>query len=311
MVGEIMAIGVAAMWASSALFFDFANRKLLPINTNFIRMVFAFIPISLLLHIVSGNLFLIHTNLETWLWIGASGFVGFVFGDYFLFASYKEIHATYTQLIMTLSPVIAAITGFIILRESLTINIIIGMMVTVFGIALTILTKGDPQEKLSKKLNFKISTKGIIFGLLSALGQGVGLVLSKKGMAVYHDFAGVLCSKFYISLAATQLRIMTGVIGFGIIVLIRRNGITSLKQSWNYPKNILASCGGAIVGLGIGVPLSLLALQYTQTAIVSTIIATVPILLMVYQKIFLKRKIAPIEWFGVLLCVVGVGILFM
>ncbi|MCK9339840.1 MAG: DMT family transporter, partial [Bacteroidales bacterium] len=100
MVGEIMAIGVAAMWASSALFFDFANRKLLPINTNFIRMVFAFIPISLLLYIVSGNLFLSHTNLETWLWIGASGFVGFVFGDYFLFASYKEIHATYTQLIM-------------------------------------------------------------------------------------------------------------------------------------------------------------------------------------------------------------------
>lgn len=306
-----MAIGVATMWASSAVFFDFANRKLQPINTNLIRMVFAFFPISLLLYIISGHFLLMHADNAVWLWLAASGLVGFVFGDYFLFASYKQIHATYTQLIMTLSPLFAAITGFLILNERLSINVILGMVVTISGIALTILKKNGQSTTIGTKFDFKISGKGVVFGVLSALGQGVGLVLSKKGIEAYHEAAGNLCNDFYISIAATQLRIITAIAGFAVIILLSRNGIAKFRESFNYPKNIWASCGGAVVGLGIGVPLSLLALQYTQTAIVSTIIATVPILLLIYQRIFFKRHISLIELLGVCLCVSGVAILFL
>lgn len=304
-----MAMGVAMMWASSALFFDFANRKLQPIYSNLIRMVFAIIPISILLYIISGNFLVMRASSEVWFWLVASGFIGFVFGDYFLFVSYKLIHATYTQVIMTLSPLFAAITGFILLNERLNVNVIMGMLITILGIAMAIIKKNNNEGESDKTFNLKISGKGILFALLSALGQGVGLVLSKKGIEVYHTVSAGSYSNFYISVAATEIRILTGVIGYAIIVLLAKNGISKFKKSFQYPKNVLASCGGAIVGLGIGVPLSLWALQYTKTAVVSTIIATVPILLLIYQKLFCKRKISTFEVIGVLFCVLGVFIL--
>ncbi|MFA7459029.1 MAG: EamA family transporter, partial [Bacteroidales bacterium] len=48
------------------------------------------------------------------------GLVGFVLGDYFLFASYSIIMARFSQLIMTLAPPFAAIFGFILLGEKMS-----------------------------------------------------------------------------------------------------------------------------------------------------------------------------------------------
>ena len=307
MIGELFAIGVAFLWSGSAIFFDYVNRTLSALNSNLIRFFFGFFPITILLLCISGDFFFAHANFVSVLWIASAGFVGFVFGDYFLFASYKLIHASYTQLIMTLSPLFAALTGFLLLGERLTYNILLGMLVTLFGIALTIVRKPESAQKFG----LAISKRGIFFAVLSALGQGVGLVLSKKGLAEYHLSAGAACTDFYISIAATQIRIITGFVCFLLIVMLRRGGARDFVGSFRHPKPVAASCAGAFLGLGVGVPLSLLALQYTQTAIVSTIIATVPIIILLYNRIFKKRKITVKEAVGVLLSVAGVAVLFL
>ena len=51
-----------------------------------------------------------------------------------------------------------------------------------------------------------------MFALGGAVGQAVGLVLSKYGMGDYHAFA------------ATQIRIIAGMIGFAIIIIVLRKG---------------------------------------------------------------------------------------
>ena len=49
---------------------------------------------------------------------------------------------------------------------------------------------------------------GLLFALGGAIGQAGGLILSKKGMGDYDAFA------------ATQIRIMAGVVGFFVVIAL-------------------------------------------------------------------------------------------
>lgn len=309
MLGEIFALGVVLMWSGSAICFDFVNQHIASTQANLVRFFFGFLFITFLLFCISGNLFFTHANWETIAWIAGAGVVGLVFGDYFLFAAYRLIHASYAQLIMTLSPLFASFASFFILQETLSWEIILGMFVTLTGIALTIVKKNKSSNSSANNLHISVSGKGILFAILSALGQGIGLVLSKKGIQIYHDIAGTAATDFYISIAATQIRVITGFICFCLIVLCTQSGVSTLLQSVQKSKVMGLTCMGALFGLGIGVPLSLLALQYTQTAVVSTIIATTPIVILIYQRIFHKKPIALIELSGIIISVIGVAIM--
>ena len=57
----------------------------------------------------------------------------------------------------------------------------------------------------------ELPMKGILFALIGALGQGVGIVLSKQGMIAYEQVY-LPDNPLYIPLAATQIRTITGVI---------------------------------------------------------------------------------------------------
>lgn len=309
MLGEIFALGVVLMWSGSAICFDFVNQRIVSTQANLVRFFFGFLFITFLLFCISGDFLFAHADWETIAWIASAGVVGLVFGDYFLFAAYRLIHASYAQLIMTLSPLFASLAGFFILQETLSWKILLGMFVTLSGIALTIVKRERNHDDSANNLHLSISGKGILFAVLSALGQGIGLFLSKKGIQVYLDVAGITATDFYISIAATQIRVITGFICFVLIVLCSRHGFTALFQSVQKSKVMGLTCLGALFGLGIGVPLSLLALQYTQTAVVSTIIATTPIVILIYQRIFHKRPIALIEISGIILSVIGVAIM--
>lgn len=60
-------------------------------------------------------------------------------------------------------------------------------------------------KKEGEKLHLSHSLHGIIFALLGALGQAAGLVLSKYGMGDFNAFA------------ATQIRVISGIVGFVLI----------------------------------------------------------------------------------------------
>ena len=68
---------------------------------------------------------------------------------------------------------------------------------------------------------------------------------------------------------------------------------------------------GAIFGPFIGVSLSLMAVQYTNTAVASTIMATTPIIILIPYVLFYKRKVTFIEVLGAILSVGGVSLFFL
>lgn len=298
------------MWAGSALFFEYAGRAIKAVNLNLIRLIFALFLIGIILFFINGSPFPQYANGEVWFWMSLSGFVGFVFGDFFLFSSYRTIPARVTQLIMTLAPPFSALAGFFLLGERLSTNTIIGMVVTLSGIALSILKRDSKSNNAEQRrgVHLELPVKGVLFALLAAIGQGVGLVLSKIGLLAYKESAPEL-SSLYTSLAGTQIRIIIGIISFTIIIAFIKNGFKGFFASFKAKKNIAAAFGGSIVGPVVGVTLSLLAVQYTNIAVASTIMALVPIIIIIPDCLIYKRRVTFIEVLGAIISVAGVAIL--
>ena len=308
--GELISILVACSWTCTALFFEYAGKRIGSLQVNLIRLVFAGVMLGCLLLITSGHFVPAGADTRTWLWMSLSGLVGFVFGDLCLFYSYTLITSRFSQLIMTLAPPFAAVSGFLLLNERTGWMGLLGMAITLTGIAISVLQRSGGKDG-NRGLKLHIPLRGVLLALGGALGQGLGIVLSKKGMIYYEQSLGThdLFSN-YIPFAATQMRIITGIIGFTLIIMLSGRG-PKLMQALRDTKGMWATFGGSFFGPFLGVSLSLTAVRYTQTGIASTIMATVPILILIPYILIYKQRPKPIEVVGAFLCVLGVACFFL
>ena len=292
--GEFAALAVAIFWTITALAFESASRKVGSLTVNVLRLSLALVFIGVYTFISRGHAFPVDATAHNWLWLGLSGIVGLVLGDYFLFRAYPMIGSRFAMLIMTLAPPLAAIFGYFILGESLNLLQAAGMLIVISGIGLAIFNKPVKGERLS----IKFSPAGLLFAFLGALGQGLGIVLSKYGMEGYDAFA------------STQIRIIAGLAGFVfIITLLRRWGnVTTAVKNTRVMKTLLL---GAFFGPFLGISFSLLSVKYTQTGIASTIMSLVPILILAPSAWLYREKITAVEIAGAVISVAGVAFFFI
>ena len=301
-IGEFAALLVAVFWTITSLSFASASRTIGSLQVNWLRLVMAFFFLGFLLLFRTGNFWPVGNSVTSWGWLSLSGLIGFVIGDFCLFLSYEYVSARISMLVMALAPPIAAVTGYFILKESFTGMNLIGMLITLLGIAIVVLDKPavDEEELKKPKQLFKSvhSVKGLLLAFGGAAGQGVGLVLSKLGMQQYDPFA------------STQIRIITGIIGFTIIILIAGRLGKLHKAIKNKPAMGLVTLG-AIFGPFLGVSFSLLSIQHTSTGIASTIMAIVPVLIIPPSIYLFKESVNKREIIGALLAVSGVALFFI
>ena len=125
------------------------------------------------------------------MWLAISGLIGFVMGDFFLFNSYTLIGSRSTQLFMTLGTPFAVIAGVFILNQQLSLLSMAGICVTLSGIFISILGRENNNEGEKSTIKLKLPVKGVIFGVMAALGQGIGLVFSKLGFNSYTESMAV------------------------------------------------------------------------------------------------------------------------
>lgn len=307
-IGEILSLLVAVSWTFSAWFADKASRRIGSMETNVIRLVLATLMLSALLWITVGRPYPVFANGKAWLWLGLSAAVGYVFGDYCLFNSYLVIGPRLGQLMMTIAPPMAAIAGWIMLGESMSWKSILAMAVTLCGIGMSILSRG---EKHHFKLD--IPLKGIILGIGAGTGQGVGLVLSKIGMehyalAVPSDAPAAM--QAMLPFASTLIRAIIGAIGFFILLSISK-GMASLKAAVKDPIGMRDATLLTVFGPALGVSLSLMAVRYANAGIASTLMALAPVIIIAPDVLINKHKIKLKEIIGVLVSITGVAMFFL
>lgn len=297
-LGEFSALLTALFWTVTSLSFEAAGKRVGSLQVNLIRLVIAFFIYSLYLKITRGMFLPLDAGMERWLWLSLSGVVGFVLGDLLLFQAFVVVGARVAMLIMSLSPPVTALISWLMLGEVLTPMNWLGMGVTLTGISLVVLKRERGNGSTRRKITSAYSLKGILLAFGGAVGQAAGLVLSKRGMGSYDAFA------------SSQIRVIAGMVGFLIIILMMRRWPMILRTLRNKPAMRLISLG-SLFGPFLGVSFSLLAVQHTQAGIAATIMAIVPVLIIPPAVLIFRERINWKEITGALITVAGVMLFFL
>lgn len=292
-LGEIAALLTAFCWTLSGIAYEKAGKKVGSLAVAYIRLIIGFIFVSLYSLATRRLFFPMDATYHNWIWLSLSGFIGFFLGDLFLFQAYVEVGTRISLLIMASSPPLTALLEFIFLKEKLDIMSLFGILITVLGIAIVILGREE-----GKKIKLKHSKKGLICAFLGALGQAIGLIISRIGMENYNP------------LAATQIRIIAGFIGFNILIIFLKK-FKQVKIALKDKKAMQEITIGSLFGPFIGVTLSLVSLQYTSAGISSTISSITPVTIIPFSVFLFKEKVKLKEILGAIISVMGVAILFL
>ena len=307
-LGEIISLAVAVSWTVTALFAEVASKRIGSLQFNVVRMFLSIVMLGLTLWCFTGSPVPLYANGDAWLWLSLSGFVGYLLGDYCLFNSYILIGSRFGQLFMTLAPIAAAFSAWAILGERMSFQAVVGMLVTISGIGLSVLNKGGGKHRLSLKLPLK----GVLFGIGAGIGQGVGLVLSKVGMNHYEQSipVGEELVADLMPFASTMIRAITGFIGFFLVMIFQKK-LTTMSVALRNRKGMNAAVWATFAGPFIGVSLSLMAVQYTEAGIASTLMALTPIFILWPSSFFFGQKVTTKEIAGAVISVVGVSLFFL
>jgi drug/metabolite transporter (DMT)-like permease len=293
-LGEVAALGTAVCWTITGLSFESAGRRIGSLSVNLIRLVMALLLLCVFGALTRGRALPTDASGDAWLWLGLSGLIGFSLGDLCLFRAYVLVGSRIATLTMALVPPMVALIGGVFLHETLAARDWIGMAITVAGVAWVVLERSHGVNGLRGDKRMQ----GVLLAFAGAVGQAVGLVMSKRGMGEYNAFA------------STQIRIIAGLIGFIVIYFA--------IDWWPRAYAALADRGamartalGATFGPFMGVSLSLVAVQNTKAGVAATIMAIVPVLIIAPAVFFFHERVTPRAVAGACLAVAGVALLFL
>lgn len=293
-LGEIAALAAAVCWTVTALAFESAGRRIGSLAVNLIRLVIALVLLTAFCAIQRGRALPTDASGFQWLILGLSGLVGFTFGDLCLFRALVVLGARLSMLLMAMVPPMTALLGLVFLGERLTPFHWVGMAVTVSGV--TLVVAGRPTA--GQGPGSRLPLTGLLLGLGGALGQAVGLILSKIGVLGYHPFA------------ATQIRVIVGAAGFAAIFAVIGwfpRVIAGLKDRRALAQTSL----GGLFGPFLGVSLSLIAVKHAHAGVAATLMGLVPVLILVPSVWLGRERLTARAVVGALVAVAGSALLFL
>lgn len=292
MYGEIVALITAFLWSGTSIAFTEASRRIGSIQLNVTRMILASIILTAVIYAAG---FSFNINGMQLFYLVASGFVGLVFGDSFLFKSFQTIGARLGMIVMALVPAFGTLLAFLFLNESLSMVAIAGIVITIVGIIIVILDRSE-----SKSI-FKFSKVGILFGVFGAIGQASGLVLAKAAFQIGNVNGFV----------ATLIRLVAAIIIILPIVTVLKKYKNPIPVFKNDIRALKLTLTGTILGPVLGITASLIAIANAKIGIASTLMSTMPIIMLPLVKFYYKETLSWKAILGAFIAVAGVAILFL
>ena len=294
LLGQTFALLTALCWAQNSLIYSHLGKQVGSDAVTHIRLWLA-LPIMFLVNFLfTGELYPRGIPMDAFIYIFISGFFGFFVADLFLFRAFVEIGAREALVVMTTSPIFGILFSRVFLNETLSWIKILAIVIILSGVIWVIIEEqGDDDSGAGH--NFR----GILYALLGALTQAVGLIFAKRGM-----LDGVH------PVSTNLIRIIAGFLGLFIYSLVRKK-VQSDFKSFKSTRLLLLLLFAVVVGPVLGIILSLYALNWAPVGIVTTLIQVSPILLLPVDIFILKKKVSIKAVTGTLLAVGGAAMLFL
>lgn len=301
--GELIALITTLCWSLGIFPFTEAAKRIGSAPLNQYRLLLAWIIISIILFFWNDlNFVELFTEPQPYhfIFLGLSGIIGFSIGDYCSFNSFKLLGPKLASLYTTFAPGAALLIGYIALNESVNLIGIFGILITVSGVIWLTLSKKD--SNAATQVGYTRDKRGIIYGIIGALCQGTGLVLSKYGM----DYYEVKLQTMH----AVWIRLLFAFSAAFIVSLLAGKLKANSKPIFTNEKNNLPFLFfGTILGPVMGVTLSLFAIQKLEVAVAQTIFALLPLFVLPISLIVYKERITLQSVFACLLALSGVLLL--
>ncbi len=291
-LGEIAALTAVFLWSSTAILFETIGKRIGAFNTNLMRLTLASILLCVTLFVQYGYFFPVAASSDQKFWLGLSGIIGLGLGDAALFTCLVILGPRLATLLLSLAPVFTTALAWIFLGEHLS-------LVALGGIALTFLGIYWVVNEKSPEHHPHIKLKGVILGIIAALGQGAGVILAKYGFRTEID-----------ALSATILRMIPATLVMWLAAILLRR-VAPMKVFFTDKKSARYILIASVIGPFLGVWLANVAVKYTEAGIAATLLAIVPII--VIPMIWVLRGTRPTAraWVGTLIAVTGVALIFL
>lgn len=303
--GFLYAFAATACWAIGAFPLTRASRLLPVASLNHLRLLLAALLVCILAAAVEGTAFariFSGAYLSAWIWLGASGVVALLIGDFFSFRSYAILGPQAGSVLTTLSPASALLFGIILISEKINWVGILGMAITIIGVMS--ISLGRSQRDRIPDHGHGSVIKGILFGVMAAACHGGALALSKKGFidqAAIHQSIGPLSATFIrIFAAAASIVLVSAFTGK------LQEVFTHLKDS---REGIFQTIAGTVLNPVMAVSLSMITILHINVAVAQTIFAMVPLFALLIAFFFYREKITLRSILGVAAALLGVALL--
>lgn len=294
-IGEIAGLATSLFFSMTAIIFASTGRMVGSQVTNRTRLVFALGYLLILNSILFREPLPFSAASSRWVWLGISGVIGLSLGDAFLFQTLVLVGPRLGSLLMSLAPIFGSVIAWTFFGETLTPLQITGIVLALLGIGWVVMSHEEPPDTPRGH-----TRRGVFFGILAALGQAVGLVLSKQGM--FGDFS---------PFQANVIRMLAAVSFTWAWTLFEGRAGATISALRAKPQVLRLLALGALVGPVLGVSSSLLAVQYTEIGVASTLMTLPPVIILPVSYFVFKEKVGWQAVAGTILAIAGVAVLFL
>ena len=290
-----LALLAAFSWSISSLISADITRILGGIGFNRLRLIFVSI---MLLSYATFQKTWDTINIEYLNVIIVSGIIGIFLGDTLLFMALKRIGPRRNNILFSLAAPFTVILNILALQQKMSLIEITGCILVFIGVVVAI-SYGNSKNNNHRWELIEGSIKiGILFGILAALCQSIGLIMMKPILDQGADpiaSAAIRCTISALLLSLTYIS-KSNLIGSNI------NFTTSI---------ILKTIISGFLGMALGMSLLLIALQKADAGIVATLSSTSPIMILFLLWIITKKIPSTGAWIGTIIAIIGTGLIFI
>lgn len=290
---DLFALGAAACWALGSVMSVTPSRHLGAFA--FTRWRMAMVAVMLWVVVaVQGSW---HSfDVHAWGIMAVSGLIGIFIGDTALFSAINRLGPRRAGVLFASHAAFSAALGFALLDERMSLQALLGGVLTLVGVMLAILLGRHKNETHAWETDQGNVGLGVALALLAALCQAVGSLIAKPVMAQHVD-----------PIMASAVRVSVATAAHGVLLLA---GFQAARASQAPTLRVLAQTGlNGFIAMGVGMTLVLLALEKGDVGMVAILSSVSPILVLPLLWLQLKRAPAPGAWSGAVLTVMGTALI--